>query len=40
MASLEDHENARLVSFNTATIKNEPAIIKSDPIISRLANER
>lgn len=40
IASLEDHENARLVSFKTATIKNEPAIIKSDPIISRLANER
>jgi hypothetical protein len=40
IASLEDHENARLVSFKTATIRNEPAIIKSDPIISRLANER
>jgi hypothetical protein len=40
IASLEDQENARLVSFKTATIKKELAIIKTDPTISRLANDR
>lgn len=40
IASLEDQENARLVSFRTATIKKELAIIKTEPTISRFANER
>ena len=40
IASLEDQEKARFVSFKTATIKKELAIIKTEPTISRLANER
>jgi hypothetical protein len=40
IASLENQENARFVSFKTATIKNELAIIRTEPTISRLANER
>lgn len=40
IASLDDQENARLVSFKTATIKNELAIINIEPTMSRLANDR
>lgn len=40
IASRDDQENARLVSFRTATIKKELAIIKTEPTMSRLANER
>lgn len=38
--ALESQEKARLASFKTVTIKNEPAIIRNDPTISRLANDR
>lgn len=37
---LELHANARLASFKTVTIKNEPAMTKKEPTRSRLANER
>jgi hypothetical protein len=39
IAPPEVHENARFVSFKTATIKNEHAISRTDPTRSRFANE-
>lgn len=40
IAAPEDQWNAKFVSFRTATIKNEPAIMSVDPTRSKLANER
>ena len=38
--ALELQEKARLASFKTVTIKNEPAIIRNEPTKSRLAKDR